>query len=254
MKPSFSLVPKNLVRRLSLQECRHLPLLTAHGEHTLDIGSIEGFIDFLTLFNTAELFNALYTPSYDKSRISIREMLRFMEARRLCRRILTWFSTHYDLLSGDDLKTSPFELQKKYFNGQLRALLRYKHLEEMNLKEGEVAGEEEQVEEADILPRIGFSQLRKMIELSVDGGIEAVQVYYRLLKEDPDDHYFQSLSWSSSEKYRLRRTSSCLDGRSFHSAKIIAYTDDRFRIPRKWAICRDRWLHRWGPRLCQTLW
>ncbi len=143
-----------------------------------------------------------------------------MEARRLCRRILTWFSTHYDLLSSDDLKISPFELQKKYLNGQMRALLRYKHLEEMDLKEGEVAGEDhgdkEQVEEAQILPRIGFSELKGMIELSVDGGVEAVQAYYRLLKEDPDDHYFQSLSWPSSEEYRLRRTSGCLDGGSFH--------------------------------------
>ena len=210
------MVPKNPVRRLSLQDCRHLPLLTARRKHTLDIGSIEGFIDFLTLFNTAELFNALYTPSYDESRISVREMLRFMEARRLCRRILTWFSTHYDLSSSDGLKTSPFELQKKYFNGQMRALLRYKYLEEMDLKEGEVAGEDrgdkEQVEEAEILPRIGFLQLRRMIELRVDGGVEVVHAYYRLLKEDPDDHYFQSLSWPSSEEYRLRR----IDGRSFH--------------------------------------
>jgi hypothetical protein len=220
-----------------VQDYRHLPLFTAHGEHTIDIGSIEGFIDFLTLFNTAELFNALYTPSYLKDHIPVREMLRFMEARRLCRRILTWFATHYDLLSSDGLEISPFELQKKYFNGQMRALLRYKYLEEMDLKEGGAAGEdEEQLEDAQISPRIGFSEFKGMIELSVDGGIEAIQEYYRLLEEDPNDHYFQSLSWPPSEEYRLRRTSSCLDSRSFHLCRKSLLIR-RFRISRKRVAC-----------------
>jgi len=114
--------------------------LTAHGEHTMDIGSIEGFIDFLMLLNMAELFNALYMPSYNENGVSVWEMLHFIEARRLCHMILTWFSTHYDLLYGDNLKMPPYDLQKKYFNGQIRALLHYKHLEEMDLQEIEKNG------------------------------------------------------------------------------------------------------------------
>ncbi len=65
-----------------------------------------------------------------------------------------------------------------------------------------------------------------MIELNVDGGVEAIQEYHRLLKDDPDDHYFQSLSWPSSEEYRVRRKS-CLDGITSHISfvpKIIAHT------------------------------
>lgn len=191
--------------------------LTAHAEHIMDIGSVEGFIDFLTLFNTAELFNALYTLSYEQNDLSVREMLRFMEARRLCRTILRWFSTHYDLFSCDGLKTSPFEVQKKYFNGQMRALLRYKHLEEIDLEELE--GVDDQ-----IVSRVGFSELKRMIESSVDGGVEAVQEYYRLLKDDPDDHYFRSLSWPSSEVYTPRQKS-CLDSNVIPFVpKIIAHT------------------------------
>ena len=118
--------------------------------------------------------------------------------------ILTWFSTHYNLLYGDNLKMPPYNLQRKYFNGQIRALLHYKHLEEMDLKEIEKKEKDKKNEEDEILSRVGFSELKGMIELNVDGGVEAIQEYHRLLKDDPDDHYFQSLSWPSSEEYRVR--------------------------------------------------
>jgi len=54
-----------------------------------------------------------------------------------------------------------------------------------------------------------------MIEESVDGGAELVKDYERLLKENPSDHYFGSLSWPSSEKYELRRKSNRPKGVSF---------------------------------------
>ncbi len=85
---------------------------------------------------------------------------------------------------------------------------------------------DEKNEEDEILFCVGFSELKGMIELNVDGGVEAIQEYHRLLKDDPDDHYFQSLSWPSSEEYRVRRKS-CLDGITSHISfvpKIIAHT------------------------------
>ena len=72
--------------------------------------------------------------------------------------ILTLFSTHYDLLYGDDLKMPPHDLQKKYFNGQIRALLHYKYLEEMDLKEIEKKEKDEKNEGDGILSCIGFSE------------------------------------------------------------------------------------------------
>ena len=45
--------------------------------------------------------------------------------------------------------------------------------------------------------------MKGMIEHNIDGGVEAVQEDYHLLKDNPDDHYFQSLSWPSSEEYRV---------------------------------------------------
>ena len=68
--------------------------------------------------------------------------------------------------------------------------------------------------------------MKGMIEHNIDGGVEAVQEDYHLLKDNPDDHYFQSLSWPLSEEYRVCRKS-CLDGITSHISfvpKIIAHT------------------------------
>ena len=101
----------------------------------------------------------------------------------------------------------------------MRALLRYKFLEEGDLKEVKQeeapARREETVEEVRDFVRIGFDDLRRMIEESIDGGVELVKEYERLLMENPGDHYFESLSWPLLEKYELRRKSNRPEGVSF---------------------------------------
>jgi hypothetical protein len=180
--------------------------------HTMDIGSFEGLVDFLTLFNTAELFNVLSMESYTRLGISSHNKTSFIEARRLCNKIFAWFSDHYEVLTSEGQAVSPGNLRQRYFSGQVRALLRYKFLEEKDFKEVE---QEEAVAsaglkgkyavEAPTITRVGFVDMKGMIAKTIDGGPEIVEEYDRLLLENPNDHYFESFSWPPSETYELRQ-------------------------------------------------
>ena len=182
-------------------------------EHAIEIGSFEGLIDFLTLSNTAELFDVLYSESYKPGGASLRDKLSFVEARRLCRVIFAWFCDTYEIATSDDQLVLPATIRDKYFSGQVRALLRYKYLEDQDLKEVEreerAAGLATGV--GGMVDRVTYDNFRHRIEQGIKGGVELVQDYQRLLRENPDDHYFENLSWPSSETYNLRRTSA-LDG------------------------------------------
>jgi len=183
----------------------------------MNIESFEGFIDFLTLFNTAELFNVMDTRSY-RNKVPLRDRLSFIEARRLCRTILAWFSSRYEILTSEGQTASPAELQESYFRGQVRALLRYKSLEEEDLKLAEREEAEAFPEDANDLVQdpsfahIGFEDMRGMIERGIDGGVELVKEFQRFSVENPSDYYFTSLAWPSSEKYEVRGKS-CPEGR-----------------------------------------
>jgi hypothetical protein len=138
-----------------------------------------------------------------------------VEARRLCRVIFAWFCDRYELVTNDDELVSPTTIRDKYFRGQVRALLRYKYLEDKDLKE--VEREERAVSPAKDVGKVdgrtSYQSVRDMIEKGVKGGVELVLDYHRLLRENPDEHYFGNLSWPLSETYIVRRTGA-LDGAS----------------------------------------
>jgi hypothetical protein len=159
----------------------------------MDIRSFDGLIDFLTLFNIAELLNILYSQSYEREGLSLRDRLSFVEARRLCRVILAWFADSYEISTSNRQEISVDKLQREYLRGQVRALLRYKYLEEDSR-----AGD--QVTES----YLGFEELSDMIKRCIEDGPNILAEYHQLLKDNPSDHYFENLSWPPSEKYELR--------------------------------------------------
>jgi hypothetical protein len=182
----------------------------------------------LTLSNTAELFDALYNGSYEAGGASVRDKLSFVEARRLCRVIFAWFCDRYEIVTSEGQPVLPATLRDKYFRGQVRALLRYKYLEEQDLEELE---REEQstsrtTGEVGMKGRVTYGNFQDMVERSVRGGVELVQEYHRLLAECPDDHYFENLTWPSSERYDLRRTNT-LDG----ALLSLLLSADMYAIP-----------------------
>jgi hypothetical protein len=78
----------------------------------------------------------------------------------------------------------------------------YKFLEEQDLKE--IEQEEGNAEANDVVDRIGFDQLTGVVKKCVDDGAEIVKEFQSLRTEIPDDHYFKSFAWPSSETYEVK--------------------------------------------------
>jgi hypothetical protein len=187
----------------------------------MEIGTSKGFIDFLTVYNIIELFDILYSQSYDRGDLPLRYELDFQEARHICHTILEWFHQNYEIVLGKapTVAISPARVQRNYLSGLVRALLRYQALLDEESEEefgDDVDGQKtsDTIEENNPSPK--FKDLENMIRQKLDQGAEFILEYQQLLNTNPDDHYFSSFSWPPDECYVVSARKTNSQGKSYH--------------------------------------
>lgn len=187
------------------------------------IETMEGLVDFLTIYNMMELFNVVCTKTY-LGGLSKRERYDYVEARRICREIFRWWDGRYYLIgtgmSATRKRARLHDIQSHYLDLQINALICYRNLADSYEDSGDT-------------PACNSEEL--VFQLGEALGEKYVADLQSRLNASGADYSCPSFEWPQSFKYEIRRKPATM------TSRLISFKTFTCYIPTPFFSCK-------GPR------